>query len=144
MKLNIQMFGGRGASSSKTKQSKQSQSVEDRFPIPDNISKMQKSRLESIRSSVLDTLYGSTKDSYEIKEFDVRVSESEVRKNTKFVSVSIETGLKGDEGTLASSLARNRALIFIGKNGGMKHAQWGSTKNKTTKYLYQAFADYRS
>ena len=89
-------------------------------------------------------MYGSTKDSYEIKKFDVRVTESDVLKNYKFVSVAIETGLKNDEGTMASLLARERALIFIGKNGGMKHAQWRSTKNKKTKYLYQAFSDYRT
>ena len=136
MELNIQLFGGRGASSSISK------TQTTKITIPNNISSQQKYKLENIRDTVLNTLYGSTKEDYEIKRFDIRVSE--LTKNTNQVSVVVETGLKGDEGTLAQSLARERAMIFIGKNGGMKHVQWKNTKLKSTKYLYQAFSDYRS
>lgn len=52
-------------------------------------------------------------DNYEIKEF-------EVEENEYFVSVYFVTGMKNDNGTMASLLCRKHRHAFIGKNGGIK------------------------
>ena len=132
MRINLQMFGGRGANS----QGKRAKASKGKFVIPDNITKRQKDKLEYIKNMTLDAEYGSTKDKYEIKKFDVSVDD------LGNASVIVEAGLKNDEGTMASVLTRNTAIIFIGKNGGMKHMTKDSYNLKPTKYLSQAFYDY--
>ena len=54
--------------------------------------------------------YGS--DNYEIKKF-------ETKEFQYFVSLTIETGLKDDEGTMAALLCRKHRHGFIGKRGGV-------------------------
>ena len=115
---------------------KKPQTIEEKWPIPDNVTPKQKLQLEKIRRIAVEVNHGRSQvDNYEIKQFDVRVSDYTT-------SVVIETGLKGDEGTMASIIARDRAMIFIGKNGGMKHVVKGANNLKPTKYLSQAFYDY--
>jgi hypothetical protein len=53
-------------------------------------------------------------EDYEVKRFDIEDCNS-------FVSVIFETGLKGDEHTLASVFGRERGHIFIGKKGGITY-----------------------
>ena len=53
-------------------------------------------------------------EDYEVKMF-------EVEDIGHFVSVVFETGLKNDEGTLASVFGRERGHIFIGKKGGITY-----------------------
>lgn len=65
--------------------------------------------------------FGSDKDRYEIKTLDVK-------ENEYFVSVVIETGLKDDEGTMASIICRDRAHVFVGKRGGIT---WYDNKGHT-------------
>ena len=54
------------------------------------------------------------KGNYEIKEYTVRGYDS-------FVSVILEVGMVGDEGTLAQVYARDRVHLFIGKRGGITY-----------------------
>lgn len=53
----------------------------------------------------------------EIKTFEV--TEGETYRGWSLVFVTVEVGNKGDEGTMAALLARERRQIMIGKNGGM-------------------------
>lgn len=55
------------------------------------------------------------KGSYEIKEYEVTELECGL------VSVVLETGRKGDEGTLAELICRQRVHLFIGKRGGITY-----------------------
>lgn len=135
MKINIQMLGGRGASSSLASSSSASTQNKVSLNIPSGVTKDQERVLTNLYNNVVRQQHGSTSDSYELKKFDIDKSEYTT-------SVIIEIGLKNDEGTMASVIARDKAIIFIGKKGGMKHAQWKSTKLKPTKYIGQAFYDY--
>lgn len=131
MKINLQLFGGRGASSSISKTSTTGVSLN----IPNGATKQQSRMIQSLYDGVIKNIYGSTSDSYEIKTFDISV-------NKYSTSVYIQMGLKNDEGTMASVLARRQAMFFIGKNGGLKHIDGASNNLKRTKYWYQAFYDY--
>ena len=51
-------------------------------------------------------------DNYEIKRF-------ETEEFQYFVSLTVETGMKGDDGTLASVFCRKHRHGFIGKRGGV-------------------------
>lgn len=75
------------------------------------MTKQQGKALEKVRMLVDAELYS---DDYEIKEW--KISECEY-----FVSLVVEYGLKNDEGTLASLIARDRAHLFIGKKGGITY-----------------------
>ena len=67
---------------------------------------------------------------YEIKEW-------EVHENEYFVSLIFEIGNKGDEGTLAQYICRDRAQLFIGPKGGIRYPM---TKNG--KYIERRFEGY--
>lgn len=43
-----------------------------------------------------------------------------IRPCGRSISISVETGLKGDEGTLAAIFARTRAQVFVGPRGGLR------------------------
>lgn len=133
IKLDIQLFGGRGATSSigNTTRGKE----ETRLSVPETATKWQKWKVESLYNNVLQDLYGSTKDSYEIKRFDVD-------DNGFSVSVFIEAGMKNDEGTWGSILTRDRAMFFIGKKGRLRHIDGKTNNLKQTKTWYSAFRDY--
>ena len=76
-----------------------------------------------------ENLHGNYSSDYEIKEW--RVEENEF-----FVSVIVEVGLIGDEGTMASILGRDKLQVFIGKKGGTKIPVYN---RKTEKTYYKPF-----
>lgn len=61
-------------------------------------------------------------EDYEFKKW-------EVTENKYFVSVVFVVGMKGDEGTLASIICRDRAQLFIGKRGGITYPVSKQLKN---------------
>lgn len=67
------------------------------------------------------------KEKYEVKKF-------EVEETAYFVSVVGEVGLKGDEGTLASVICRNRFHLFVGPKGGISYYNKKGTKKHLKKY----------
>lgn len=74
----------------------------------------QEAAIERIKRQVLVAHAGEAHvDGYEVKEFTVEDF-------GWFVSLVVEVGLKGDEGTMASVFARTRRHIAIGRNGGVK------------------------
>lgn len=75
------------------------------------MTKQQEKAIEKVRRLVKAELYS---DDYEIKEW--KISECEY-----FVSLVVEYGLKNDEGTMASLIARDRAHLFIGEKGGITY-----------------------
>ncbi len=76
-------------------------------------------------------------DSYEIKNF-------EVEENEFFVSVLIEIGTPGDEGTLAEAFCRYRVLVFIGKRGGTRIPCHKFLKNGEIKCFYRKYTEFFS
>ena len=75
------------------------------------MTKAQEIKIKAIQNEVMEDW---VRPGYELKNW-------EVNENEYFVSVVVEVGLIGDEGTFASILARNHAHIFIGKNGGLTY-----------------------
>lgn len=55
-----------------------------------------------------------TTDQYEYKQWNIE------RIHSKAISLIVEVGQKGDEGTMAEVFARDRRHIFIGPRGGMR------------------------
>lgn len=89
------------------------------------MTKQQEQKVNRIKQVAL--LEWVINDDYEIKKW-------EVEENEFFVSVNVEVGLKGDEGTLAAVFGRNSAHIFVGPKGGMTY--WRKKgKNKRLKYI---------
>ena len=76
------------------------------------MTKAQENAIARIKRMAEQTLCYS--EDYEFKEW-------EVKENEYFVSVLLETGLKNDEGTWASIIARDRAHLFVGKRGGITY-----------------------
>lgn len=74
------------------------------------MTKAQEKAIERIRTLV----EAECGDRYEIKEWNIA-------EFPYFVSLVSETGLIGDEGTMASIFARDRAHLFIGKRGGITY-----------------------
>ena len=69
-------------------------------------------------------------EDYEFKKW-------EVTENEYFVSVVFVVGMKGDEGTLASIICRDRAQLFIGKRGGVTYPVTKHLKNGEFKSYYK-------
>ena len=65
----------------------------------------------------------------EIKQF-------EIRECGKKLSVMVEVGMPGDEGTMASVLCRDRCHVFVGIRGGMRTYRRGH-KRQTWVKLYE-------
>ena len=65
---------------------------------------------------------------YEIKRY-------EVKDYKYFISVSLEVGLVGDEGTMASIFCRDRVHLFVGTRGGIKYSYRGRNGKQVTKPL---------
>ena len=79
------------------------------------MTKAQEKAIARIRKMAENTLFfGTNKDDYEFKEW-------EVSENEYFVNVVLEVGRKGDEGTMAAIFARDRAQLFVGKRGGITY-----------------------
>lgn len=73
----------------------------------------QERSIERIKK-LAENLHGHCSASYEIKEF-------KVEENEYFVSVIVEIGMIGDEGTMGEYIGRDRAHLFIGKRGGISY-----------------------
>lgn len=67
-----------------------------------------------IKAAILSSRYGCAAGSYEIKRFEVTLP----REGSDLAFLIVETGMRNDEGTLASVLCRDRRHIMIGPNGG--------------------------
>lgn len=79
------------------------------------MTKAQEREVERIRRMAERSLFfGTDKSKYEFKTW-------EVNENEFFVEVRLETGLKGDEGTMAEVFGREFAQLFIGKKGGVTY-----------------------
>lgn len=93
------------------------------------MTRAQEIALRKIRKLTDSIMFG---DKWEIKEW-------KVTENEYFVAVIVETGMKGDEGTLASLLCRERAQLFIGKRGGIRYPVYNT---KSSKYVEWRFNGY--
>ena len=83
------------------------------------ITKSQEKAIERLRRDAVDSLFFG--DDYEFKAFEI----IEGKYN---ISIVIETGMIGDEGTMAEIFGRDRAQFFIGKRGGIHY--WRERKHK--------------
>ena len=103
------------------------------------MTKAQENAIERIKRLALNE-HGKYADEYEIKEW-------EVDENEYFVSLVVETGLKGDEGTMAAIFGRDRAHLFIGKKGGITYPVSKNGKHYTKRFkgysILQAVVDQR-
>ena len=75
----------------------------------------QQARIDQIKQILLARRYGSTAASYEIKRFEIQE-----RDDSDLVFLAVESGLIGDEGTMAALLARDYRLIMVGPAGGVE------------------------
>lgn len=81
------------------------------------MTKAQERKIEVLKNMAIDTLFhGSDKSKYEFKRFEVKPIDG-----CDIVSLIIETGLVGDEGTMASIFARDYCQLFIGTKGGVTY-----------------------
>ena len=80
------------------------------------MTKAQERAIERIkRQAKRDLFFG---EEYEFKIF-------EVTENEYFVSVVLEVGMIGDEGTLAALICRDHCHLFVGKRGGIRYPYHG-------------------
>ena len=98
------------------------------------MTKSQEKAIERIRKLVEADLH----DWRDIKRWEVKEYEF-------FVSVYVEYGCKGDEGTLAEVLCRNKAHLFVGKRGGITYPIYKNHKQITRRFegysILQAVVD---
>lgn len=100
------------------------------------MTKSQAKAIEKIKRLGEDLFYGG-KDNYEFKQF-------EVEEHDTFVYVLVCTGMKNDEGTMASIFCRDRARLFVGKKGGITYIDSKGNKKRFEGYsLLQAVIDQR-
>ena len=69
--------------------------------------------------------FSYSKGEYEIKEYKITDCET-------FLSVVLEVGMIGDEGTMAQIFCRDRVHLFIGKKGGITYPT--SKRRKTKRF----------
>lgn len=97
----------------------------------------QKKAIKRIENLTKEILWN---DKFEIKLW-------EVEENEYFVNLVVETGMKGDEGTMAAIFARDRAQLFIGKRGGITYPVSKNGRHYTKVFggysLLQAVCDQR-
>lgn len=89
------------------------------------MNKIQMNKIDRIKQAAI--LEWVRDNDHEIKIWEVQDCEF-------FVSVIVEVGLKGDEGTLASVFGRNRAHIFVGPKGGLSYPT-KKGKRKALKFI---------
>jgi hypothetical protein len=92
----------------------------------------QERAIEKIKRIALED-HGKYADNYELKQF-------EVHENEYFVSLIVEVGMKGDEGTMASIFARDRGQVFIGKRGGVTIPVSKMMKDGKRKHYYKRWS----
>ncbi len=96
--------------------------------------------IEYIKAKILDANYGHTATSYEIKKFEITLPQE----NNDQAYLMVETGMKNDEGTLASMLCRDHRLIAVGQNGGtelLNPKKKGRTINRGLWHVLHNLAD---
>lgn len=71
--------------------------------------------IEQIKARILHANYGPSA-SYEIKRFEITLPKE--GDDLALAFLITETGMKNDEGTLASCFCRDHRVIMIGRNGG--------------------------
>ena len=91
------------------------------------MTKAQERAIEKLKKMAEREFFYGGADKYEFKQFEVNV----LNHWKDIVSVTIETGLKGDEGTMAAVLCREYCHVFVGPRGGVT---WYNRKG-TMKYL---------
>lgn len=102
------------------------------------MTKSQAKAVEMIRKEAERTLFfGSDKSIYEFKEWTVEEGEY-------FVNVVLEVGRKGDEGTMAAIVCRDRAQFFIGKRGGITYPMSKTCKNGKHKWWTKPYTSVLS
>lgn len=93
------------------------------------MTKAQERAIKLIENKAKQFLFCS--ENWEFKEFDATDM-------GHFVSLTFEVGMKGDEGTLAEFMCRDRGHVWIGKRGAItypvdsKRAKYGFTTKKFT------------
>lgn len=97
------------------------------------MTKQQEMKVNMIKRQA-ENLHGKFSTNYEIKEW--RVEENEF-----FVSLVVEVGMIGDEGTLASIFGRDRLQVFIGKRGGAKIPFYTGNKNYYKPFKCMLYGD---
>lgn len=95
------------------------------------MTKSQERAIARIKRMCEDTLFFGGPDEYEFKRWDID-------ENEYFVSLFFETGMKGDEGTLAV-LCRNRAHLFIYPRGRVMYPMHHTCKNGKHKHWTRQF-----
>ena len=80
------------------------------------MTKAQERAVERIRRQAKQDLFFGDKCEFKLFEVD---------ENPYFVSVVVEVGMIGDEGTLASAFCRYHCQLFIGKRGGIRYPYHG-------------------
>lgn len=75
----------------------------------------QERTLNEIKKQIAYFDFYNNPDGYEIKEW----TEYEPHENGSFM-VTFTTGMKGDEGTLASCLCRKHRIFWVGVRGGLQ------------------------
>ena len=126
MKINLYLFGGRGASSSLKKTITSSNII-----FPEGVNQKQQSAIKSIAEQIPRFDFYNDKD-YEIKRFDVTALKN--YNDIYSVSVVVETGRKNDEGTYGALINRKRRMFWVGKNGGIKVMTKGNKLKKVSQF----------
>lgn len=84
------------------------------YEVTSELTAKQAKIVAHIKAEILNVKHGCTAGSYEIKRFEVTLP----REDSDLAFLFVETGMRNDEGTLASMLCRDRRHIMIGPNGG--------------------------
>lgn len=104
---------------------KQLQDLLDTIP---EMSKSQKGTIKALyHLAVSRDMFGDT-DRYEFKKLELSMLE-----DSKTIQFLCETGLIGDENTMASILARNTRQIFVGKKGGVSAYKFNEKNRKVRR-----------
>lgn len=102
------------------------------------MTKAQERVIDYIKNNWLEVVHGARHiDEFEIKKY-------EVKENEYFTSLVIESGLKGDEGTMARWFGRDRIHILVGKRGGIKYYDAkGTCKRGNIRLLFTIICDQK-
>jgi hypothetical protein len=68
---------------------------------------------------LVDCIYARMLELGTPREVPLEIKDLRLRDGGKFLSLAIEVGQKGDEGTMAAMLCRTRVQVFIGRHGGL-------------------------
>lgn len=100
------------------------------------MTKTQERKIELLKKRAAQELFMGDDD--EFKKFEV------TELNYGGVSVIIETGTKGDEGTLAQVFCRYRVHVFVGKRGGLTYYNArGTSKSGKGKGLFSIYYEQK-